>query len=435
MKTIIYTALIKGFHKTLLFTLLFTAISIHVNAQWRFSGQVLDGDFQPIPGIKAEITELELSTNTNPDGTFMFTGLFPNEYMLKIYFEDGSEMFRIVQKDFYRVNEQEPRTVFFTKDGAYGLPVNAVICQGDSFSFGGRTYKEAGIFRLDKTIAYGRDSVLYLTVLPSYMLTYEKEITSEESYVFHERTLSEAGTYSVKFKTSEGCDSIIIVNLNVIPVYRTTLEKKICPGDTLIFPVTQRYYTRKGVYVDTLKSFNGFDSIITLNLKVKPTCTRISFLIPSVTYGNSLNAFGLRYGKVKTAGWYLQVRSNFALSGLLAQESCDENGYVNELLPEYKSDVASRVRFGLDAGTLFRLHIPVYLYLGAGYEYDKLFWQTTNDVWIKNRDHSRSGMVTHFGLMLQIRPLIMYFGLRTHELSTRIDQMNIRSEFGLGLVF
>lgn len=143
----------------------------------------------------------------------------------------------------------------------------------------------------------------------------------------------------------------------------------------------------------------------------------------------------MKYGKVKTAGWYLQVRSNFVLSGLLAKESCDENGYVNELLPEYKSDVASRIRFGLDAGVLFRLHIPVYLYLGAGYEYDKLFWQTTNDDWIKNRDHSRSGMVTHFGLMLQIQPLIMYFGLRSHELNTRIDLMNLRSEFGLGLVF
>ena len=78
--------------------------------------------------------------------------------------------------------------------------------------------------------------------------------------------LQEAGIYVDSLKTVLGCDSIYELQLSVNPLFRDTLKAVICEG--------QRYQdagfneSEAGFYEKHYKTVNGCDSIVCLNLKV-----------------------------------------------------------------------------------------------------------------------------------------------------------------------
>jgi uncharacterized protein (TIGR02145 family)/gliding motility-associated-like protein len=65
-----------------------------------------------------------------------------------------------------------------------------------------------------------------------------------------------------------GCDSVVTMDLKFNPVYHEFISETICEGSGVFFG--KGYYKTEGVYNDTLKTVLGCDSIITLNLTVKP---------------------------------------------------------------------------------------------------------------------------------------------------------------------
>lgn len=61
-----------------------------------------------------------------------------------------------------------------------------------------------------------------------------------------------------------GCDSLIVLDLEVVDVLRFTEDTTICAE--AVYPQGNNVYDAPGTYVDTLESFLGCDSIVTLNL-------------------------------------------------------------------------------------------------------------------------------------------------------------------------
>ena len=82
-------------------------------------------------------------------------------------------------------------------------------------------------------------------------------------YVFGGQSLDSTGTYIDTVTSSIGCDSIVTLNLTVHPVYDTAYTQQICDGTTYDFNGT--LLDSAGVYVDTLPTINGCDSVITLD--------------------------------------------------------------------------------------------------------------------------------------------------------------------------
>ncbi len=77
---------------------------------------------------------------------------------------------------------------------------------------------------------------------------------------------SSTGIYVDSLQTTQGCDSIVTLNLTVNPVSRVGLGDTICSGDT-VYVGTHAHYTA-GTYVDTLTNVGGCDSIVTLQLGI-----------------------------------------------------------------------------------------------------------------------------------------------------------------------
>ena len=96
--------------------------------------------------------------------------------------------------------------------------ISAVICDGDSYSFGGQNLTSPGVYTNVETAANGCDSTvtLDLTVInASTIFNSSETICFGESYQFGSQTLISAGTYTEVFSAAAGCDSTVSLVLSV----------------------------------------------------------------------------------------------------------------------------------------------------------------------------------------------------------------------------
>ena len=110
------------------------------------------------------------------------------------------------------------------------------------------------------------------------------------SYTWNGRTLTESGIYRDTISSvTSGCDSVAILDLTIsnLPVY----------GDTALVYACESYewlgetYTRSGLYIDTIPSSIGCDSIIALDLKIgRPDTVHVD---STIAVGQSILFYGL----------------------------------------------------------------------------------------------------------------------------------------------
>lgn len=142
------------------------------------------------------------------------------------------------------------------------------ICEGNSYRLGPDTYTESGTYQHTFTSSAGCDSTvtLHLSVLKILRDTSVVELCEGTSHDFDGTVIGVAGTYEKSYTSTAGCDSIHTLILSFIGVQRTNLIEEICEGDAIV--VGGSSYFENGTYVDTLMSAAGCDSIVTLNLRV-----------------------------------------------------------------------------------------------------------------------------------------------------------------------
>jgi gliding motility-associated-like protein len=184
-----------------------------------------------------------------------------------------------------------------------GASTTATICIVNQ-----NTIASANDFALDdisfSQLCTATDTVV-VTVNPVYANTVSNFICQGDIYTLPDGSATTtAGTYVHTLSTVNGCDSVITTNLTVYPTYAYTVLQTICPSDVYIRP-SGIPVNATGIYVDTLSTINGCDSIISTNLTVVP---------PSITVTNDtqiclgssvqLNASGglLSYTWTPTAG-------------------------------------------------------------------------------------------------------------------------------------
>lgn len=170
--------------------------------------------------------------------------------------------------------------------------INRTICEGEGYDFGGEDLQIAGIYVDTLQTDFGCDSLVQLTlsVLATASLSYTQAICGNDSLRFGDQILTETGIYRDTLTTSTGCDSIIELDLFVHPTADTQLSQTICEGET--FPFGGEVLGTSGIYVDTLPTSFGCDSIVRLALNVL-TNTSLSYS-QAICANDSLN-FGSQF--------------------------------------------------------------------------------------------------------------------------------------------
>ncbi len=151
--------------------------------------------------------------------------------------------------------------------------ISDAICQGDSYNFGTQIITSAGVYNDTLQTSLGCDSVVILTLTVNNPdnTHLRDSICQGATYSFGGRILTSAGTYTDSLQNQDGCDSIVTLVLSIHSSINININDTICQGDSLQFGST--YYNASGTYYDSLQTIYGCDSIVTLNLTVltKPT--------------------------------------------------------------------------------------------------------------------------------------------------------------------
>jgi gliding motility-associated-like protein len=168
--------------------------------------------------------------------------------------------------------------------------LDANICEGENYQFQGNSYTASGVYTDTLLSSQGCDSILVLSLVVNAHTssTITTSICDGESFLFNGLYLSTAGTYVDTLTNANGCDSIATLVLTVLPVPVTNLSESICQGETYAF--NGFLYSISGVYVDTLTTFQGCDSIVTLELYVIPSVS--SEISASICQGESYSFNG-----------------------------------------------------------------------------------------------------------------------------------------------
>jgi len=140
--------------------------------------------------------------------------------------------------------------------------INISICQGQNYA----GYSAAGTYTDVLTAVNGCDSTrtLHLFVKPVFATSISLTICEGQNYAGH----TAPGTYTDIYAAINGCDSTRTLQLTVNPRKYTTINTAICYGETYL--AGGHLQTTTGVYRDTLRSWQGCDSVITTNLTVHP---------------------------------------------------------------------------------------------------------------------------------------------------------------------
>lgn len=148
--------------------------------------------------------------------------------------------------------------------------INQTICENSVYDFNGQALTDAGVYRDTQATINGCDStiVLNLKVSDRYETERNEMICTGDSITFNNQTIGTTGVYQESFVAANGCDSIITLNLTVNSVGFTAMSEEICFGS--IRPFNGQDLTTAGTYLDTLNTVNGCDSIIELTLTVAP---------------------------------------------------------------------------------------------------------------------------------------------------------------------
>ena len=149
-------------------------------------------------------------------------------------------------------------------------PLYKKLCYGDSLLFGGKYRTQSGTYIDTLTAISGCDSIvtLNLQIRSEIRSILYKELCHGDSLLFAGHFRTQSGTYNDTLKTLFGCDSIVTLNLHIKPEIRTTLDQMLCHGDSMLFG--GKYRTQSGIYTDTLTAASGCDSIVVLRLNIRP---------------------------------------------------------------------------------------------------------------------------------------------------------------------
>ncbi len=187
--------------------------------------------------------------------------------------------------------------------------ISQTLCYGENWN--GTIYTSDTIFTNTYTSSGGCDSIITtsITVLPLDQNTLAIDLCEGETVFVGGAYQSTNGTYFDTLSSVNGCDSFVTTIVTVYPVFEENSELDICYGDSiLIFGI---YRSNTGNYVQNLTTQNGCDSTISITLNVGPP--------PA----NTFHSFYLCEGDSMFVGGAYQTTSGVYVDSLVSSIGCD----------------------------------------------------------------------------------------------------------------
>lgn len=163
-------------------------------------------------------------------------------------------------------------SVSFTPIAPVTSSVTDGLCPNSTYNFHGQSITTAGTYTATIPSSLGCDSTITLTLnnISTVFNTVAASICQGQTYLFGGQSLAAGGVYMDTLLSSAGCDSVVTLNLTLNLPSTSTLTVDICAPNYLFG--TQSLAT-SGTYTRTIPNAVGCDSVITLNLTINPPVT------------------------------------------------------------------------------------------------------------------------------------------------------------------
>lgn len=200
----------------------------------------------------------------------------------------------------------------------------------ESYSWYGEILTETGIYSKTLKTAKGCDSTeyLHLTIYPAKANSFSE--TACDSYTWNDITYTESGEYTQVFETEHGCDSVVTLNLTLHPSYSIIFTDFVCQGEpysghgfTVETPVAGTFE-----YINSDTTLHGCDSVVTLQLTVRPT-----YRMPTREVTICENGSTNFYGEILSeAGYYEKtLTSRWGCDSIVSIDLQVENSFITRL--------------------------------------------------------------------------------------------------------
>ena len=244
---------ITGFDSTLYFVIdpsIIECLSCETSSMPFDCVDIINGSINVIP--LGGIPQYSFSIN---GGQFQNISLFDN-------LNEGTYTFEVMDNSGQTAN-------CFGEVELVNLPnieYSELLCFGDSITVGDNFYFNTGIYIDTLESVAGCDSIVKLDVqvLDLVELTQEIYLCNGDAVQVGGSIYSNPGIYVDTLSTSYGCDSIVYTDLKFYDNPEINQEVYLCNGDTLY--IGESLYIFPGIYVDTLSTSYGCDSLINTNL-------------------------------------------------------------------------------------------------------------------------------------------------------------------------
>jgi len=143
--------------------------------------------------------------------------------------------------------------------------VSFIICD-TSYLWNGINYILSGTYNNISTSSSGCDSIATLVLVINSPSSSTSFVTECDSFFWNGLVYTISGAYTSTYTNTLGCDSIHNLNLTINNSSITTNNQNLCFGSSYI--VNGNTYSSSGIYVDTLTSSSGCDSIVTTYLNI-----------------------------------------------------------------------------------------------------------------------------------------------------------------------
>ena len=178
------------------------------------------------------------------------------------------------------------------------------LCAGQSYSVGTSTYTESGTYQDTLTDINQCDSIvtLDLFVIPMDTTEVEEQICPGDSVLFQGDIYRQAGSYVQNVPTFSGCDSIFRLNLKFFDAATDTIYTTACQGESFNGFVLEN----DTFFVEQFPSIQNCDSTLTTFVSVYPEYE--NFLADTLCFGQSTE---IGTQTVNVSGQYFDTLSTF----------------------------------------------------------------------------------------------------------------------------
>jgi gliding motility-associated-like protein len=140
-------------------------------------------------------------------------------------------------------------------------------CPNSPFIIGNKSYTTPGKY-FDTLINYENYDSIVTTILkdlPTHNQSISRTICEGDFTRVGQKKYTTAGNYIDTLRNEYGCDSIVKLNLTIKPKSTHFIEHTICEGTSI--QIGQKIYSQSGNYIDTLSNYRGCDSILSIEIK------------------------------------------------------------------------------------------------------------------------------------------------------------------------